>query len=231
MPGTVYCSKCGSLIEGGAAFCPACGQAVQASAVTGAGLPAGASAAAVLPSGYGGNAYPAALPTAPPVVFAQPTVQYAGFWLRVVAYLIDSIVVSVGFMALFIPFAIMTGLTAVLGNIHPGEDPRDVGAVLGGTFFLGLFTVVSLAFLGGWLYHAKMESSSWQATLGKKALNLRVTDMYGARISFARASGRHFAKLITGMIPLGIGFIMAGFTERRQALHDMIASCLVLRDR
>lgn len=231
MAETVYCSKCGSLIEGGAAFCPACGQAVQPSAVTGAGMPVGASTAAVLPTGYGGNAYPAAVSTAPAVVFAQPSVQYAGFWLRVVAYLIDSIVVSVGFMALFIPFAILTGLTAVLGNIHPGEDPRDVGAVLGGTFFLGLFTVVSLAFLGGWLYHAKMESSSWQATLGKKALNLRVTDMYGARISFARASGRHFAKLITGMIPLGIGFMLAGFTERRQALHDMIASCLVLRDR
>jgi len=230
MAGSVYCSKCGSLIESGAAFCPTCGQAVQPSAVTDAGLPVGASAGAVLPSGYGGNAYPAALPTAPPVVFAQPSVQYAGFWLRLVAYLIDSIIVSVGFMALFIPFAIMTGLTAVLGNIHPGEDPRDIGAVLGGTFFLGLFTVVSLAFLGGWLYHAKMESSAWQATLGKKALNLRVTDMYGARISFARASGRHFAKLITGMIPLGIGFILAGVTERRQALHDMIASCLVLRD-
>ena len=106
-----------------------------------------------------------------PVIYAQATVQYAGFWLRVVAYLIDSVVIGVAFMALFIPFAIMTGLTAVLGNIHPGEDPRDVGAVLGGTFFLGLFTVMSLAFLGGWLYHAKMESSSWQATLGKKALN------------------------------------------------------------
>src|SRR3984957_9884348 len=230
MPGTVYCSKCGSLIEGGAAFCPACGQAVQASAVTGAGLPAGASAAAVLPPDYGGNAYPPALPTAPPVVFAQPTVQYAGSWLRVVAYLIDPIVVSVGFMALFIPFAIMTGLTAVLGNIHPGEDPRDIGAVLGGTFFLGLFTVVSLAFLGAWLYHAKMESSSWQATLGKKALNLRVTDLNGAQVSFNRATGRHFAKLITGLIPLGVGFMLAGLTERRQALHDMIAGCLVLRD-
>jgi len=232
MPGTVYCSKCGSLVEDGAAFCPACGQAVRPSASMSAGLPVGASSAAALPSGYDSDTYPAAASqTVPPVVYAQPTVQYAGFWLRVVAYLIDSIVLSVGFMALFIPFAIMTGLTAVLGNIHPGEDPREVGAVLGGTFFLGLFTVVSLAFLGGWLYHAKMESSEWQATLGKKALNLRVTDMYGAPISFARASGRHFAKLITGMIPLGVGFMLAGLTERRQALHDMIASCLVLRDR
>jgi uncharacterized RDD family membrane protein YckC len=230
MRGTVYCSKCGSLVDDGVAFCPACGQPVQPSASMSSGLPVGASSAAALPSGYDPNAYPTASQTAPPVVYAQPIVQYAGFWLRVVAYLIDSIILSVGFMALFIPFAIMTGLTAVLGNIHPGEDPRDVGAVLGATFFLGLFTVASLAFLGAWLYHAKMESSSWQATLGKKALNLRVTDFYGARVTFARASGRHFAKLITGLIPLGVGFMLAGLTERRQALHDMIASCLVLRD-
>src|SRR6202140_5081739 len=230
MRGTVYCSKCGSLVEDGAAFCPACGQAVQPAAFTSAGLPVGASSAAALPPGYDPNAHPAVSQTSPRVVYPASSVQYAGFWLRVVAYLIDSVVMSLGFMALFIPFAITTGLTAVLGNIHPGQDPRELGAVLGGTFFLGLFTVVSLAFLGGWLYHAKMESSSWQATLGKKALNLRVTDLYGARISFARASGRHFAKLITGLIPLGVGFMLAGLTERRQALHDMIASCLVLRD-
>ena len=230
MSATVYCSKCGSLVEDGAAFCPACGQAVQPLVASSTALPAGESSAAARPLGHNASAYPTATATAAPVVYAQATVQYAGFWLRVVAYLIDSIVMGVGFMVLFIPFAIMTGLTAVLGNIHPGEDPRDVGAVLGGTFFLGLFTVVSLAFLGGWLYHAKMESSSWQATLGKKALNLRVTDLYGGRVTFARASGRHFAKLITGLIPLGVGFMLAGLTERRQALHDMIASCVVLRD-
>jgi uncharacterized RDD family membrane protein YckC len=230
MRGTVYCSKCGSLIEDGAAFCAACGQSVQPAMSMSAGLPVAASSAAALPSGYAPNAYSTTSPTAPPVVYAQPSVQYAGFWLRVIAYLIDSVVLSVGFMALFIPFAIMTGLTAVLGNIHPGEDPRDVGALLGGTFFLGLFTVAALAFLGGWLYHAKMESSSWQATLGKKALNLRVTDLYGAPVSFNRATGRHFAKLITGLIPLGVGFMLAGLTEKRQALHDIIAGCLVLRD-
>jgi uncharacterized RDD family membrane protein YckC len=56
-----------------------------------------------------------------------------------------------------------------------------------------------------------------------------VTDLQGRRITFARASGRFFAKIITGLIPLGIGYIMAGFTEKKQALHDMIASCLVLR--
>jgi uncharacterized RDD family membrane protein YckC len=58
---------------------------------------------------------------------------------------------------------------------------------------------------------------------------LIVTDLYGNRITFARASGRFFAKIITGLIPLFIGYILAGITEKKQALHDMIAACLVLR--
>jgi uncharacterized RDD family membrane protein YckC len=79
-----------------------------------------------------------------------------------------------------------------------------------------------------WIYYASMESSSWQATLGKKILGLKVTDLAGNRISFARASGRFFGKILSGMI-LGIGFLMAGFTQRKQALHDILAGCLVLR--
>ena len=79
-----------------------------------------------------------------------------------------------------------------------------------------------------WLYGALMESSPYQATLGKMALGMKVTDLYGNRISFARATGRHFAKYIS-MITLCIGFIMVGFTERKQGLHDMIAGTLVLK--
>jgi uncharacterized RDD family membrane protein YckC len=74
-----------------------------------------------------------------------------------------------------------------------------------------------------------MESSQYQGTFGKMALGLIVTDLEGRPLSFARASGRFFGKIITGMIPFGIGYIMAGFTEKKQALHDMIAGCLVLR--
>jgi uncharacterized RDD family membrane protein YckC len=218
----VYCSKCGSLVADGTAFCPACGQPAGVTPATGA--------PALPPGNYAAATYPVVSQPAAPVVYAAPGVQFAGFWLRVVAYLIDSIVLGLAFCAIFIPFAVMTGLTAVLGNIHPGEDPGDVGAALGGTIVLGFVTIAMLSVLGSWLYHAKMESSDWQATLGKKVLNLRVTDLNGARITFGRASGRHFAKIITGLIPLGIGFALAGLTERRQAVHDMIASCLVLRD-
>ena len=73
-----------------------------------------------------------------------------------------------------------------------------------------------------------MESSSLQATLGKMIFGMKVTDLNGNRISFARATGRHFAKYLSSMI-LFIGYIMAGFTERKQALHDMIAGTLVIR--
>jgi uncharacterized RDD family membrane protein YckC len=93
-------------------------------------------------------------------------------------------------------------------------------------FVLGFFVITVGV---RWLYYALSESSSWQGTLGKKMLNLTVTDLSGQPISFARASGRYFAKFITNLIPLAIGYILAGFTEKKQAIHDMIAGCLVLR--
>jgi uncharacterized RDD family membrane protein YckC len=79
-----------------------------------------------------------------------------------------------------------------------------------------------------WLYFALMESSAHQATLGKMALGIIVTDMQGQRLTFGRATGRFFAKILSGCM-IYIGFIMAAFTERKQALHDMIASTLVVR--
>lgn len=79
----------------------------------------------------------------------------------------------------------------------------------------------------GWVYYAGMESSSRQATIGKSLLGIYVTDIAGNRISFLRATGRYFAKILSA-ITLFIGYIMAAFTERKQGLHDMIASTLVL---
>jgi len=84
--------------------------------------------------------------------------------------------------------------------------------------------VISVA--GSWLYEALMESSSRQATLGKMIFGMKVTDLSGNRISFARATGRYFAKWLSGLTLL-IGYIIAGFTERKQALHDMLAGTLV----
>lgn len=98
------------------------------------------------------------------------------------------------------------------------------GSVIVGTFGLG----VTLGFFAPWLYEAFMMSSEWQATVGKRVMSIVVTDMEGKRITFARATGRHFAKYISAAL-LGIGFIIAAFTARKQALHDMIAETLVVK--
>jgi uncharacterized RDD family membrane protein YckC len=92
-----------------------------------------------------------------------------------------------------------------------------------------ILTLAAIAAVAKWLYFAYLESGEKQATWGKQALGIYVTDLAGQRVTFGRATGRFFAKIVSGLIPLGIGFVMAGFTERRQALHDMIASTLVLR--
>ena len=98
------------------------------------------------------------------------------------------------------------------------------GSVVVATFGMG----VTLGFFAPWLYEAFMMSSEWQATVGKRAMSIVVTDIDGKRMSFARATGRHFAKYVSALL-LGIGFIIAAFTARRQALHDMIAETLVIK--
>ena len=90
---------------------------------------------------------------------------------------------------------------------------------LGAGFFVGLF--------GPWLYEAFMLSSEWQATVGKRAMSMVVTGADGGRISFARATGRHFAKYLSAFI-LGIGFLMVAFTSKKQGLHDLIAETFVV---
>ena len=209
----MFCTKCGANVPEGAGFCNACGTPVGGAAVARVVAPAGV----VAPAAY------AAAPVAPS--FA-PNVAYAGFWLRFVAYLIDGLLMGVVF-GVFIVIAILAfGGGAFLDSLKHIDNPDDVFPVLFATW---LFILIPIAILVPWIYYAKMESSPRQGTLGKVALGLIVTDTTGRPITFGRASGRYFSKLITGMIPLGIGYIMAGFTEKKQALHDMIATCLVLR--
>jgi len=211
----VYCSKCGGVMADGAAFCSNCGQAFAvAAAVARAPMMSSpvAGGVAAVPA-YAGYA-------------AASRVEYAGFWVRFLAFLIDNAVMGIGFVLILIPLIFLTGLGGFIGEIHPNEDMNDVGIFM---LFGLLFLAATVSLLLTWLYHALMESSEWQATLGKKVLGFVVTDMAGRRVSFGRATGRHFAKIITNMVPALIGYIMAGFTERKQALHDMIAGCLVLR--
>lgn len=100
------------------------------------------------------------------------------------------------------------------------------GAIIGVVGGAG-FGARLLAIVVSWLYFALSESSEWQATLGKKALSLKVTDLDGNRLSFGRATGRYFGKIVSGVILL-IGYIMIGFTEKKQGLHDILAGTLVV---
>ena len=97
-----------------------------------------------------------------------------------------------------------------------------------GVVYVVTFGTVPIAyFLLAWVYEAFMLSSEWQATIGKYALSMVVTGIDGGRISFVRATARHFAKYISGFI-LCIGYIMAAFTAKKQALHDMMVETLVI---
>ena len=194
----MYCSKCGAFMADGTMFCSACGQAFSTAAVI--ARPMNATATVV------------------------PRVEYGGFWLRFLAYLIDGAVIMIGVCVVVIPLFFLTGLGAFLSQIHPEEDWNENGVGVLIAVFL-LFGAASLVVT--WLYHAWMESSEWQATVGKKALDLVVTDIDGRRVSFWHATGRHFATIVSNMI-YPFGHIMAGFTEKKQALHDMIAGCLIL---
>lgn len=225
----MFCSKCGSNVQDGTAFCPQCGQPTGTLASPSPARPPAVAAAPPVAGGLTPAAnYPAGVyASGVPATYAV-ALPYAGFWIRFVAYVIDALIMGVVFVALFVPFAALTGLTAALGKVSAGDEEAAKN-MIGGAFILGLICIGILAFLAGWIYHAKMESSSWQATLGKRAMSLKVTDIAGNPITFQRATGRYFAKILTGLIPLAIGYIMAGFTEKKQALHDMIASTLVLR--
>lgn len=128
----------------------------------------------------------------------------------------------------FTPLVILClATTGVFGVILQPEADRNIEGPLAALIGLGIFAWILVITVGNWLYHTWMESSRYQATLGKMALGIVVTDMYGNRISFARANGRFFGKIVSGMI-MNIGYLMAAFTEKKQALHDMLASCLVV---
>jgi len=190
-------------------FCNQCGQAVNS--------------AASFCTRCGGTLTPTipGMPVTAPSMTSSgiPGPRYGGFWIRWVARLIDGAVVAVVVGPIFA--VLMSGYFAT-HHTFDRDQPPDAG------FFVLIALLLFFSMLGVWLYEALMTSSSKQGTLGKMAFRMKVTDLNGARISFGRATGRFFAKILSGMI-LNIGYIMAGFTDRKQALHDMIAGTLVVR--
>ncbi|HEY1936626.1 MAG TPA: RDD family protein [Candidatus Angelobacter sp.] len=153
-----------------------------------------------------------------------PVLPYGGFWIRLLAHLIDHVILG----AVAAPFVFIMILPAALRVARQAELNNDPSPELLLTVVGSVFMYVALAFVGQWLYEALLTSSSWQGTIGKHILRLKVVDQAGQRISFGRATGRFFAKILSSMF-FCIGFIMIGFTERKTGLHDLIAGTMVLR--
>ncbi|MCM2355218.1 MAG: RDD family protein [Arenimonas sp.] len=167
--------------------------------------PAGSDAAATTPS--------------PPAAIAGPgpgDVVDAGFLRRFAAFLIDSLIVSTVFYALY-----LVGFVVLVLAAAGGGEPDEATMVAGVLLFSLLYPLLSLAYFAG------MESSAKQATLGKMALGIKVVDERGQRIGFGHAAGRWLASALS-YLTFYIGFIMAGFTARKQALHDLVASTYVV---
>jgi len=160
---------------------------------------------------------------------------YAGFWRRFVALIVDSFVLLIPMVIVMFALGIPAFSTDFVSSFSPDKiqslDPKEIQEIIMQQVTAVMPSIILMDLLNlliWWLYYAIMESSSLQATLGKLAVGSIVTDLDGDRISFFRATGRHFGKLISALILL-LGYLMAGFTERKQALHDLMASCLVIQ--
>lgn len=192
----MFCPNCGKEEVNDARFCRSCGAQLPQTLET-------------QPSNQPETQIESPPLVQPDLVFTG-TGDYAGFWRRLGAFIIDVILLD----------AIYFGLVLLLLFVF---SAASLGAY---DFAFLIFTCVVAPFLY-WLYYALMESSSKQATLGKQALGIIVTDENGNKISFGRATGRLFARIVSIMI-FSVGFIMIAFTQKKQGLHDIMAGTLVV---
>lgn len=142
----------------------------------------------------------------------EQTIQFAGFWKRVAAWLIDQIIGLLGVL----PIIFILSRLLIPTRADGGYNEAQLNGLS-----------VSVGIIFSWIYYALMESSSYQGTVGKIVLGIKVTDTNGNRIGFGKATGRHFGKIISGII-LFAGFIMVAATKKKQGLHDIMVGCLVV---
>jgi uncharacterized RDD family membrane protein YckC len=148
----------------------------------------------------------------------------AGFWWRVGAGVVDTILLAVELVALCL--IVIVVYSVVLATASPSADV-NVSDAQGAQM---LIMIAILQLIVSWLYSALLVRSSWQATLGKRLFGIEVTDVRGRRISFSRATARHAARMLV-FPTLSCGFLMMALTGKRQALHDVMAGTLVVRRR
>lgn len=196
------CEKCGAEIPDGASFCPQCQTSLHLGQIGPVYVPQS------VPSPDAGPAIPQhGVALVPPA--------YAGFWLRAVACFIDTILIMAVFLlgASFFPATFQKLLPPAPVSLAEMPQPSP--------------TVILLLVSVGCLYYTLFEASAWQATPGKRIMRIYVTDLHGRRITLGRALIRNLARQLSGIF--FIGYLITGFTEKKQALHDILASCLVLR--
>ncbi len=156
---------------------------------------------------------------------------YAGFWARLAAYFIDNAIIAFLLVnSMWFAREQLNGYFAVhpevLKALQGEMSTTDIASSYDYVSKFMYYYILIFGFIFSWIYYAGFESSHIGGTPGKWILGIYVTDYEGKRISFGRASGRYFGKILSGLI-LGIGYMMAGFTEKFQALHDSMAECLV----
>jgi uncharacterized RDD family membrane protein YckC len=161
---------------------------------------------------------PAYAAYASPVAVSVPNHAYGGFWRRAAGLLIDVVLLLLGFFVFLVVISIFLGI-ALASSGQQLTDQSIVGTSL---------AIYAICFVLFWLYFAGLESSPWQATVGKRVIGVIVTDGKGRRIGFGRATGRYFGKIVSA-IPVFAGFWMVPMMERKQALHDLMAGTLVVR--
>ncbi len=166
------------------------------------------------------NEQPYQAPMAPP----QYQVTYAGFWKRFAAYLIDEVILAVVAVIILAPFIALIGISTLMSSDEYDNHESFAGVIV--ALIAAYFFAIVLIVIAKWLYYSLMESKKG-ATIGKMALGIKVTDMNGNMISFGRATGRYFGKILSGLT-LCIGYIIAGFSQQKQALHDILAKTLVV---
>lgn len=145
------------------------------------------------------------------------SLDYAGFWRRVAAYVIDN---SILYFVYIQVYAFV--LSPAIIRMQMNDSMPLTEYVL-----YGVSAALSMLILQ-WAYFIAMEASPLQASCGKLLAGLYVTNLEGERISLAQANGRFFGKILSSLI-VCVGFVMAAFTHKKQALHDMMANTLVLK--
>lgn len=157
------------------------------------------------------------------------TTNYGSFGARFLALIIDVILLGVIQSVIIVPVLALIGINfASQVDTGGGEVSEEAALGMVSTIMATMGSMMLISFAISILYYSIMESSKAQGSIGKMALSLKVTDMDGNRISFGKAFLRSIGKQISGMIML-IGYLVALFTDKKQALHDLIASTLVLK--